>query len=403
MRRTLLYLGATAIVLAAAAMLGGGAAQAAPAAPSLTAKAAAVYDVPTGRFVWLLNADQRRAMASTTKIMTARVVLQSGVPLTQLLTVPHLDLRWDESSLSLKAGTRYTVALLLRAMLVASAGDAASTLADGVAGSEQAFVVRMNAEAARLGLTDTHYVTVSGMDAKGHYTTAHDLTELAAATLTMPVFAQDVSDKSVTIRQPGEDPETVPNTNHLLLQDEWVTGVKTGFTDDAGYCLVASGVYRQRHMIVTVLGSPTSDDRFQDASRLFRYGAALYTTWRSPSAGFVQATATVPYSRRPLALQLSERYTVPVPPGVGVTKRVVSPAVVSAPVPYQARLGRVVYSVAGDQRHVTALVAARGMPAPSWQTRLRSRIDSVWERVKHAVGIGLRSVADPCAVLAPLF
>lgn len=379
-----------------------GAAAAAPKPPRVTAKAAAILDVPTGRFVWLRNPDSRRAMASTTKIMTARVVLQSGVPLSRVMTVPDLDMRWDEQGLAFEAGEKYTVETLLRAMLVASAGDAARTLAVGVAGSEKEFVARMNAEAERLDLDDTRYANVSGMDAGGHHTTARQLTQLAADTMFLPDFTRHVRARSVTIRRPGKAALTVPNTNHLLLEHDWVTGVKTGFTSDAGYCLVASGVYRKRDMIVTVLGSASSEDRFQDARRLFRYGASLYKVWRSPEAGHVQATASVPYSRRPLALELDERFTVPVPPGVVVSKRVVAPRVVTAPVAGGQALGEVSYTVMGESRHKSRLVAARAVPQSSWQTRLRYRLHSVWDRIADTVGLSLRRLADPRAVLRPV-
>jgi D-alanyl-D-alanine carboxypeptidase (penicillin-binding protein 5/6) len=378
------------------------AAKAAAKPPSVDAAAVAVMDIPTGRFIYQVNGDKRLPMASTTKVMTARVTLVSDLAPNQEVVVPPLNLSWDEMDANLQAGQTLTVDQLLQTMLVASAGDAARTLAVAVAGSEEAFVRRMNDQAALLGLKNTHYANSDGMDAPGHYTSAADLTELARLELQVPRFAEYVKMKSVQVPREGKQkPATYPTTNTLMLANEWVDGVKTGYTDDAGSCLVASGDYEGHHMIVTLLGAPDPQSRNADIVELFKYAAGLYRTWRSPAAGFVYATATVPYSHTSLDIVLADRYSVSLPPGAKVTDSVSAPVAARPPVTGEQQLGRVVFRVDGKKWDERALLADRAIPVAGWQSRLRYRLGQIWERGREALADSVRRLAEP-AVRLPL-
>jgi D-alanyl-D-alanine carboxypeptidase len=372
------------------------AAKAAAKPPVVKAAAVAVMDIPTGRFVYQLHADTRVAMASTTKIMTARVTMQSDLAAQQKVVVPPLNLSWDEMDVNLQSGQTLTIDELLQALLVASAGDAARTLAVAVAGSEETFVRRMNDEAAKLGLKNTQYKNSDGMDAKGHYTTAADLTRLAWVEMQDARFAAYVRMKACEVPQEGKrKPARYPTTNTLMLANDWVDGVKTGYTDDAGSCLVASGEYEGHRMIVTLLGAPDPQTRNADIQKLFRYAAGLYRTWRSPAAGFVYATATVPYSTTSLDIVLSSRYSVSLPPGAKVSSSVEAPSAAQPPVARRQELGRVTFKVDGKEWKERALLADRPIPVASWQSRLRYRLWQIWERGSEALANGVKRLAAP--------
>ena len=352
--------------------------------PSLPVAAAAILDRPTGRFIFLLNANTERPMASTTKIMTAKVVLDSGVSLDKLVVVGTMYLASDESEVGLKAGEKLTVDQLLQALLVASANDAARTLAVAVGGTEQAFVARMNATAVSLGLKHTHFENPHGLDTPGHYSTARDLSRLAWVELKDPRFAGLVRMTSVVLPNPsGQGQERFPSTDTFMLEHHgWVYGVKTGHTDQAGSCLVSAGTYKGEQMIVTVLGAPDPGQRDQALLALYKYGASLYKTWRSPAAGATAATAAVPYSTTPVALRLQGGFSTSVPPGARVTSTLSAPRTVTLPLTAGAPTGTLTYKVDGRQRGRSRLTAARSVPLPDWQTRLRYRVWSTWHDSK---------------------
>ena len=373
--------GAAALLLAAAVV--GGAAPAAASPPKLPVAAAAAFDLATGRFVYAYRADVRRPMASTTKIMTAKVVLDSGISLSKTVRVGSMHLRWDESGVGLKEGELLTVDELLQALLVASANDAARTLAVAVDGSEQAFVARMNATAVRLHLTRTRYRNPHGMDAAGHYTTARDLTLLAVVAMDDARFADYVRRRSIVLPDPahkGRHLRARTTDTFMLAHPTWVFGVKTGYTDEAGSCLVSAGTYGGQRMIVTVLGAPDPSTRNDAVLALYRYARSLYTTWRSAAAGTVVRRALVPYARGSLALRLEAGYSVVVPPGAGVASTVTATRLARLPVAGGQALGTVAYAVDGKARDRRQLVAARSIPVPDWQTRLRYRVWHTWER-----------------------
>ena len=388
-RRRALSLAAAALVVVG---VWGGAVGRAHAAPTsspstVKAKAVAIVDQPTGRVLFLLHPDRRLAMASTTKIMTALVVLSGGVDLQRVVVVPALRLRWDETAVGLVAGQRLTVEQLLRAMLVGSANDAAVTLARTVGGGEPAFVARMNARARSLGLTNTHYENPEGMDAPTHYTSARDLTRLARIAMRDPRFAAYVRLRSTTLpKAKGKGRVRVRTTNTFMLARDWVYGVKTGYTNEAGSCLVAAGDYDGQRMIVTVLGEPDPATRNADLLKLFRYGATLYRPWSSPLAGSRQAALTVPFSPRRLHLVLQGSFAIGLPPGAVVSTAVDAPAGVGLPVHEGQVLGSVTYKVDGEARGSVNLVAARSIPQADWLTRLRYRLQRAWQKTGDVAG-----------------
>lgn len=236
--------------------------------PPVDAAAYAVLDGQTRRIVASRNGRARRAVASITKLMTARLVLAAGDP-EHVVVVPDLPREEGESTIGLEPGEAQTRDVLLRAMLIASAGDAADALAVDLAGSTAAFVEQMNAEAARLRLRDTHYVNATGLDASGQHSTARDSVRLAYVLMQDPAFRPIVLDTEATLHD-----RSLPATNRLLGRYDGADGVKTGHTDEAGYGMVASATRDGHRIYVCVLGAPSEDARDEAATALLDWAFA---------------------------------------------------------------------------------------------------------------------------------
>jgi len=236
--------------------------------PEVPVAAYAVLDGKTQQVLAGRRADERRPVASIVKLMTARVVLQAG-ELDREVTVPPLQIAEDESNVGLAAGETLTRNALLRALLVPSAGDAAAALAIDVAGSEAAFVDRMNAEADGLGLARTRYANAAGLDAQGAASTARDSVRLAWSLMQDGRVRAIVREDAVQLHG-----ESYAATNTLLDSYAGADGVKTGHTDEAGWCLVASAYRDGRRMYVAVLGARSEGDRDAAASLLLDWAFA---------------------------------------------------------------------------------------------------------------------------------
>lgn len=256
----------------------------APPAPSLTAKAAELYDVTTGQTLLSLAPDTPLPMASTTKIMTAVVALTYG-RLDQQITITQdvVDIEGTGASIAgLRLGDTLSLRDLLYCLMLPSGDDAAIAIADGVAGSQANFVALMNLEAGLLGMSHTHYANAHGLDATDHYTSVNDLVRLTRYAISSPTFAQVVATPSTTIAATGTHHQyDLTNTNELLPSETFAydgaMGVKTGFTGPAGYCLVFAAKRPSGELIGVVLGEPTYNGRFTDATALLNWGFGVLT------------------------------------------------------------------------------------------------------------------------------
>lgn len=235
--------------------------------PSHTA--AIVVEARTGRVLWGANAHRRVLIASTAKLMTALVALEQ-VPLDETIVAPYYEGDRDESRIWLGADEPMQVADLLRGLLLASGNDAAMALAVGVAGSEQAFVARMNERAEELGMDETSYGNPIGLD-DGTHSSAADLVTLTRALRRHAFFRETVAAPSIQLAS-GSTSRTVYNTNRLLTRWGAVDGVKTGHTRGAGYVLVGSATKRGVTVISAVLGTKSEDARDTATLALLRYG-----------------------------------------------------------------------------------------------------------------------------------
>ncbi len=246
--------------------------------PQVSAKAPVVLDATSGQFIYEKDSHARRAPASTTKITTAMVALENA-KLTDVVTAGPNVRKVEPTIIGLDPGDKLTVEQLLYGLLLPSGNDAAVALAEYVGGSEAGFAAMMNAKVAQLGLKDTHYVTPHGLDSPGHYSSAYDLALTARAAFQNPLFEKIVSTREYRVEGPVK--WYFKNGNRLLDSYSGADGVKTGYTDEAGRCLVASAT-RGGHRIITVVLD--SLDTFADSAALLDYAFSKYS-WEPVRAG----------------------------------------------------------------------------------------------------------------------
>lgn len=233
----------------------------------VSAASAILYHPASGSFLYEKNADKRRGIASTTKIVTALTVLKHEKELDRTVGIPKEACGIEGSSLYLKAGQTLSVRDLLLGLMLASANDAATALAVISAGSVDAFADRMNETAREYGLSDSHFANPHGLDAEEHYSTARDLAKITAAALENEVFREIVSTKRAVI---GEtEPRYLHNHNKLLDLFPDCIGVKTGFTKKCGRCLVSAAERNGELLIAVTLDDPND---WNDHSSLLEYG-----------------------------------------------------------------------------------------------------------------------------------
>lgn len=235
----------------------------------ISSKIAVAYDRTSGRVIWGKDENKRSAMASTTKIMTAIVTLENG-NLGDVVKVSSKSAWTGGSSLKLKTDDEVKLEDLLYGLMLKSGNDAAVAIAEHVGGSVEGFAEMMNKKAAELGLTDTHFVTPHGLDDPEHYTTAKELAIITDYAMKNKKFEQIVSTKEHTVCINGYTRQ-ISNTNELLGILDGVNGVKTGFTNNAGRCLVTSINRNGWEIIVVVLRADTKKIRTKDSVKIIEY------------------------------------------------------------------------------------------------------------------------------------
>jgi serine-type D-Ala-D-Ala carboxypeptidase (penicillin-binding protein 5/6) len=246
--------------------------------PAIAAKAYLLVDVLSGQTLVAQNADEAREPASLTKLMSAYLIFRAlkdkELSPSQMVTVSTKAWRVEGSRMFIEPKKAVSVDELLHGMIVQSGNDAAIALAETTAGSEEAFVERMNKEAARLGMKNTRFATATGLPAPQQMSTANDLALLAAAIIRD--FPENYA--LYSIKEYRYNNITQPNRNRLLWSDPYVDGMKTGNTDAAGYCLIASAKRGPRRLLTVVLGAGSDSSRAIEAQKLLNFGFQFYDT-----------------------------------------------------------------------------------------------------------------------------
>lgn len=352
-----------------------------PPRPTISADTAVVIDARTGETLYARAADRRHAIASTTKIMTALVAreeaeLDDVIPASDYRPAPI------ESQIRLRPNERLTLHDMLEALMLASANDAAMAIAEGVAGSEDAFVEQMNAKAGELGLDDTRFANPIGLDDPDNYSSARELALMARELLGDDALARIVDSPSARITT-GARPRTVVNRNRLVLNHPFVDGVKTGKTQQAGYVLVGSASRPGADVISVVTGEPSESARDTDSLALLRYGLAQFRRARVVRRGRRAATARVKYhdgERVPLVP--ARDASLVVRRGERVSRQVAAPDEIEGPLPRGERVGTLTVSYRGKAVRRVPLVTAEPV-----------RGASAWDKLTAAVGWGGAALA----------
>lgn len=287
-----------------------------PPAPPVAARAYLLADFPSGRLLVQQGINDRVEPASLTKLMTAYLtftaIKQGRLKMDQVLPVSEKAWRTEGSRMFIEMNRPVTVNELIHGMIIQSGNDACITLAEGVAGSEEVFAQMMNQQAARLGMKNTHYMNSTGLPHPQHYTTAYDLSLLAAAIIRdFPEYY-----KFYSIKEYRYNNITQPNRNRLLWLDPSVDGMKTGHTESAGFCLIATAKRDPMRLISVVLGTSSDSVRATESQKLLNYGFQFFETTRVYAGN--QTVSTLPVwkgSAKTLKAGVSQDLTLTLPKG----------------------------------------------------------------------------------------
>ena len=346
--------------------------------PSVTARSAVVLEARTGRVLYERNMDERRFPASTTKIMTLIVALENG-NLDDVVRVGKHAAGTEGSTLWLEEGDEITLRELLYGMMMHSGNDATVAIAEHIAGSVDRFARLMTDKAHELGARDTNFVNANGLPDDAHYTTAHDMALIAAYGYSLPEFEDIVSTKEITFPWVKDDTHRLRNENQMLWLYEGGNGVKTGYTDAAGRCLVSAAKRDGIQLVAVVLDS---NWMWNDSILLLDYGFAHIDRTTVVREGTQVGTVAVTGGRtRRIGVQAKETVVLPAIDGAaGYEQQVDLPRDIKAPVKKGDVVGtlRVLYE--GREVATTDLVAMQGAERKSFFLTL-------WKNVSALLGI----------------
>ena len=251
-------------------------------AEDLTSNAASaiLIEPTTNAVIYELNKDEQRAPASMTKLMTMLLIMESidngNISLSDKVIISKNAADMGGSQVFLQENMEIEVEQLLKSIAIASGNDAAVAMAEYIGGTTDEFVNMMNNKAKELGLENTHFVNVHGLDAEGHYSSAYDMCQIARELLKHPMVLNYTSLYEDYLNKPDGTKTWLVNTNKLVRFYNGVDGLKTGYTGVAGYCLTATGIKNNIRLLSVVMGEPTSEARSADTTSLLNYGFSNY-------------------------------------------------------------------------------------------------------------------------------
>jgi D-alanyl-D-alanine carboxypeptidase (penicillin-binding protein 5/6) len=334
--------------------------------PYCSAVAAILMETATGEILYAKNPDTKRPPASTTKILTAILALELADE-QEVVTVSRRAAYTEGATIGLRPGIRMTLGALVRGALIASGNDTTVAIAEHLAGSQENFTLLMDRKACLLGAKHSRFINPNGLTAPNHCSTARDLALIAAYAMQNPIFGSIVATKEAIISA-TDGRRYLQNTNSLLWDYKGANGVKTGTTNAAGQCLVASAMREGRQLLSVVLGS---GDRWSDSARLLDYGFQEFyletidgeSSWRVYVPDGVKNELVV-RALKPIML------TLPAVARSGVERRVFLPGGVRAPVKKGQVLGQISLYQDGKELIATPLVAAETIEARPFLSRL---------------------------------
>jgi D-alanyl-D-alanine carboxypeptidase (penicillin-binding protein 5/6) len=333
-----------------------------PAPPKIAASGFILMDYHTGKILAENNADIKLAPASLTKIMTVyvafREIASGHLKLDDLATVSQNAWQTGGSRMFLEVNTKVSIEDLIKGIVIQSGNDAAVALAEHIAGSESTFAEMMNQQAARLGMLNSHFEDSNGLPAENHYTSARDLAIVTKAIIDeFPDYYRWFSQKEFTYNK-----ITQHNRNQLLERDESVDGVKTGFTDDAGYCLVASAVRENMRLISVVMGTSSANARANENQNLLNYGFRFFEGHKLYDANKQLAEARIwkgAIQNVPLGLASDLNVTIPRRHYADLKAEMVVDKKVTAPITQGTKLGMIKVMLKNDVVATADLVALK--------------------------------------------
>lgn len=281
--------------------------------PEIEAPCAILTEASTGRVIYEKNADESLHPASITKIMTLLIIFDAvedgSISPEDTVTVSEHAASMGGSQVFLEPGETQTVETMIKCIAIASANDACVAMAEHISGSEDAFVQSMNERAEALGMNNTHFVNCCGLDADGHMTTARDVAIMSRELITAHPAIHDYSciwmDTITHVTRRGESEFVLNNTNKLLKQYEWATGLKTGSTSLAKFCLSATARRNDIELISVIMASPSGKTRVSDSIALLNYGYGICSLYHDnnmpsidviPIKGGIRSDISVEYS-----------------------------------------------------------------------------------------------------------
>lgn len=348
-----------------------------PAFPDINAKAYILIDANTGYIMAKKNADVRLAPASLTKLMTLYIAagsLQRGqIHLNDQVKISTYAWQMGGSKMFIKEGDTISLNDLIQGTIVASGNDATVAIAEHIAGSEPAFVNLMNQTAASLGMANTHFADSNGLPSANHYSTASDLAKLARAwVLNYPQYYPWFKQKWIIFNGIKQ-----PNRNRLLWHDPSVDGIKTGHTNEAGFCLISSAVRDNMRLISVVMGAPAEKDRINESQQLLNYGYNFYESHKVYAANTPIINAKTRYGKKGVTpIGLAHDYYVTVPHGQYKYVKVVvtSSKTLHAPIRKGQTLGSVKTYLFNNLVSEQPLVALQDNPSGNFISRFFDKI-----------------------------
>ena len=333
-------------------------------APDVSCPSAILMDQTTGAILFEKNADEKRAPASVTKVMTLLLIMEA---------VESGKLEWDSpiavspeaagmggSQVYLKEGETMTTDEMVKCIAVVSANDCCVAMAEAISGSVSSFISKMNQRAKELGMKNSHFNSCTGLDTEDHYTTAHDIAIMSRELMKHEKIKDYSTIWMDTVRNGAF---TLSNTNKLIRFYDGATGLKTGFTDDAGYCLSATATRESLSLIAVVLGGETSDKRFSDAKALLNFGFTQYTLYQeSPSS--IDPVKVIKGMEDLIQPQLAEQPAFLIQKGSekSIKYKVELSESVLAPVDAGQKIGTITYTCNGKNIGNIHLIADKEIP-----------------------------------------